>query len=67
MLIVEVRGTELLWAAEQVLRSGECGVVLLWTQCISPSYKALQRLHMAAIKGNSACILYRPVDAQASP
>jgi cell division inhibitor SulA len=67
MLIVEVRGTELLWAAEQVLRSGECGVVLLWTQSISPSYKALQRLHMAAIKGNSACILYRPVDAQASP
>src|SRR5687768_1145569 len=31
LLIIDAEGNDLLWAAEQVLRSGECGAVLLWS------------------------------------
>ena len=67
LLMVEAQDTDLLWAAEQVLRSGECGLVLLWTQSTSLRYKALQRLHTAAGKGSSSCILYRHDSARTCP
>ena len=62
MLIVETEDAELLWAAEQALRSGACGMVVAWARRAQKAfdYRALQRLHLAAGKGNAACVLYRP-------
>jgi cell division inhibitor SulA len=69
LLIIEADGSELLWAAEQVLRSGECGAVLLWSQAAGRAlnHRALQRLHLAASTGNAACFLYRAPSAQHHP
>src|SRR5687768_8754043 len=69
MLIVDSDGIDLLWAAEQILRSGECGAVLMWGQAAGRALnnRALQRLHLAATNGNAACFLYRSVGAETSP
>lgn len=70
LLIIDAEGNDLLWAAEQVLRSGECSAVLLWSAAIgsrAPNYRALQRLQLAASTGNALCFLYRPVAAETSP
>lgn len=56
-----------LWAAEQVLRSGSCGVLLFWqTQIRSES---LRRLHLAAQAGEALFFIMRPLAAaqDASP
>lgn len=68
VLIVEARDAELLWAAEQALRSGACGMVVAWARRAQKTfdYRALQRLHMAAGKGDAACVLYRPSHTAAS-
>lgn len=50
-----------LWAAEQILRSGSCGAVLLWQQHIRT--EALRRLHLAAQCGESLFFLLRPLAA----
>lgn len=47
-----------LWAAEQVLRSGAAGAVLLWLKQ-NTDYAALRRLHLAAESGRTAAFLYR--------
>lgn len=71
LLIVEAEGRDLLWSAEQVLRSGECGAVVLWGQAAGKAlnHRALQRLHLAASTGRALCFTYRPIAAQseASP
>jgi cell division inhibitor SulA len=69
MLVIDAEGTDLLWAAEQVLRSGECGAVLLWSAAAGRAlnHRALQRLHLAASSGNALCFLYRPFAAETSP
>jgi cell division inhibitor SulA len=69
LLIVDANGTDLLWAAEQILRSGECGAVLVWSQHAGRAlnHRALQRLHLAAGTGNALCFLYRSVAAETSP
>jgi protein ImuA len=69
LLIVDADGTDLLWAAEQILRSGECGAVLVWSQHAGRAlnHRALQRLHLAAGTGNSLCFLYRSVAVETSP
>jgi protein ImuA len=61
--------SDLLWAAEQVLRSGECGAVILWSAATGRAlnHRALQRLHLAASSGNAMCFLYRPLAAETSP
>lgn len=52
-------------AAEQALRSGTCGAVLLWEEGLSglPTqglpYLALKRLHLAAERGKAMAVLYR--------
>jgi cell division inhibitor SulA/protein ImuA len=56
-----------LWAAEQSLRSGACGAVLLWLASALPrehraqagEYAWLRRLHMAAQAGRCMAVLYR--------
>lgn len=50
-----------LWAAEQILRSGSCGAVLLWQQHIRT--EALRRLHLAAQCGEALFFLLRPIAA----
>lgn len=69
MLVVDTDGTDLLWSAEQALRSGECGAVLAWGQAAGRAlnYRALQRLHLAAGTGNAVCVLYRSAGAQSAP
>lgn len=69
LLIVDSEGSDLLWAAEQTLRSGECGAVLVWSQAAGRALnnRALQRLQLAAATGNALCFLYRPVTAETLP
>jgi cell division inhibitor SulA/protein ImuA len=65
-----------LWSAEQALRSGACGAVLLWlASAMSPArargddYAWLRRLQMAAQAGRSLAVLFRPAadEAMATP
>jgi len=67
--VIDAEGADLVWSAEQVLRSGECGAAVLWGQRAGKAldHRALQRLHLAASKGNAACFLFRPCSVQATP
>lgn len=58
---------ELLWAAEQILRSGACRALLAWVPEIR--YAALKRLAVAAAQTQTFTVLFRPIDAlrEASP
>lgn len=68
LLIVEAEGAEQSWAAEQALRSGACGIVLVWGGIQKAlDYRALQRLNLAAAQGATPCMLYRPAHAGAMP
>ena len=61
------KSTDALWAAEQILRSGCCGALLLWQQHVRG--EALRRLHLAAQSGDTLFCLLRPLAAaqDASP
>lgn len=68
LLVVEADETERLWVAEQTLRSGACGMVLVWSRAQKAfDYRALQRLNMAADRGAAACMLYRPAHVRSTP
>jgi protein ImuA len=60
---------DMLWATEQVLRSGSCGAALLWTTQIRQEH--LRRLHLAAQAGETLLYVFRPLaaaqDASPSP
>lgn len=51
------------WSAEQCLRSGACGAVLLWAR--SPDYTQLRRWQLAAESGGALGFLFRPATAMA--
>ncbi len=51
-----------LWAAEQALRSGACGAVLLWLA--HDEYAWLRRLQMAAEAGRAMAVLFRSTAAE---
>lgn len=55
------RDTEALWAAEQALSSGNCAAVLVWPGVLDN--KASRRLQLAAEKGRSWAIAFRPLAA----
>ena len=57
--------SEMLWSAEQALSSGTCAAVLLWTDSLSD--QASRRLQLAAEKGNSWAIAFRPARARTEP
>jgi len=73
--LVWIRGTgrdgrqssDALWAAEQILRSGCCGALLLWQNHVRG--ETLRRLHLAAQSGNTLFFMIRPLAAaqDASP
>jgi cell division inhibitor SulA/protein ImuA len=48
-----------LWAAEQALKSGACGAVLLWMERFAEEYAWLRRLQMASEAGRSMAVLFR--------
>ncbi|WP_333983304.1 translesion DNA synthesis-associated protein ImuA [Burkholderia gladioli] len=61
------RTADALWAAEQALRAGTCGAVLLWQHVVRSD--ALRRLNLAAQAGSALFFLLRPAAAarDASP
>jgi len=66
MLIVRPRdATEMLWSAEQALSSGTCAAVLLWPDKLDD--QAGRRLQLAAEKGNSWAVAFRPSSARCQP
>ncbi len=69
LLVIDADGLDALWAAEQMLRAGVCGMVVIWTDraCAAVTHRALQRLHIAAGAGNTSCLIYRNASVQATP
>ena len=56
-----------LWAAEQSLKSGACGAVLLWMESAraqAEDYAWMRRLQLAAQAGNAMAVLYRSLAAE---
>ncbi len=66
MLIVRPKDdSEMLWSAEQALSSGTCAAVLLWPKTLDD--QASRRLQLAAEKGGSWAIAFRPLTARDEP
>lgn len=66
MLIVRPKSPgEILWSAEQALSSGTCAAVLFWAEQFDD--QASRRLQLAAEKGNSWGIAFRPMAARQQP
>ena len=66
MLIVRPGdASEILWSAEQALSSGTCAAVLLWPSMLDD--QASRRLQLAAEKGRSWAIAFRPLAARRQP
>jgi hypothetical protein len=61
LLVVEAKGRDALWAAEQALRSGGCHALAAWLA--KARYAELQRLAVAAEASRAAAFLYRPLAA----
>lgn len=57
--------SDLMWAAEQTLRSGSCGAVLLWANHIRPEH--LRRLNLAAQTAETLFFVMRPLTAALDP
>jgi hypothetical protein len=54
-----VQDEDACWAAEQTLREGAAGAVLLWSPAIAD--RPLRRLQLAAETGQSLAFIYRPI------
>lgn len=67
LLVQEVSAGQSLWAAEQALKSGGCGIVMAWPGQLQTAQ--LRRLQLAAERGDCPGILFRPLRAarQGSP
>ncbi|MBI1890392.1 MAG: translesion DNA synthesis-associated protein ImuA [Burkholderiales bacterium] len=65
--IKTARTADALWAAEQILRNGSCGALLLWQNQVRS--ESLRRLHLAAQNADTAFWMVRPLAAmhEASP
>lgn len=64
ILVVHCRqDVEALWAAEQALTSRNCAAVLLWSDALDD--RTSRRLQLAAEKGRSWAIAFRPLAAAA--
>lgn len=55
--VIQVQGKDVLWAAEQCLRSGSCGAVLCWPSRADD--RALRRLQVAAETGQTLAFVFR--------
>jgi len=66
MLIVRPKSSgEILWSAEQALSSGTCAAVLFWAEALDD--QASRRLQLAAEKGHSWAVAFRPMLARQQP
>lgn len=65
LIVRPKKATEVLWAAEQALCSGNCAAVLLWPEALDDS--ASRRLQLAAEKGQSWAIAFRSLKALSQP
>lgn len=65
LLIHTKTDKERLWAMETCLQSGACSLVLGWPHKILPQH--IKRLHLAAKKGKSWCLLMRHSDCAQQP
>ncbi len=65
--LVQAEDALVLWAAEQCLRSGSCGAVMVWPRRADD--RALRRLQVAADAGRALGFVFRPSHhaGQASP
>lgn len=59
--IKTARSADALWAAEQILRNGSCGALLLWQTHLR--HESLRRLHLAAQSSDMLFWLVRPFSA----
>jgi len=50
-----------LWALEQTLRSGACDIAMGWLRSALP--RQIRRLHLAAERGDTLGVLFRPPEA----
>lgn len=74
MIVEPAHREDALWAAEQALRSGACGALLLWLSGFLPQasrertddYAWLRRLQMAAQAGRAMAVLFRSTAAEAA-
>lgn len=55
--LMQVKGSDVLWTAEQCLRSGSCGAVLCWPSRADD--RALRRLQVAAETGQTLAFAFR--------
>ena len=66
LLIVRPKDdSEVLWSAEQALSSGTCAAVLLWPEKLDD--QSSRRLQLAAEKGRSWAVAFRPLAARREP
>jgi len=66
LLVVQAAtAVDVLWTAEQALRSGLCAALLAW--CDNAQRVALQRLKLAAEQDGALLILFRPPAARQRP
>lgn len=66
LLIVRPKDeADILWSAEQALASGTCAAVLLWPPVLSDQDS--RRLQLAAEKGESWAVAFRPCAARREP
>ncbi len=66
LLIVRPKDdSEILWSAEQALSSGTCAAVLLWPEVLDD--QSSRRLQLAAEKGQSWAVAFRPLTARDEP
>jgi hypothetical protein len=56
-----VKGKHVGWAFEQILRSGACDIALAWMRSALP--RQIRRLHLAAERGDTLGVLFRPREA----
>ena len=67
MVVRPANREDALWSAEQALKSGACGAVLLWNasqRAHADEYAWMRRLQLAAQAGNAMAVLYRSTAAE---
>jgi protein ImuA len=67
LVLRPVHREDALWAAEQSLKSGACGAVLLWMESLrgqGDEYAWMRRLQLAAQSGGAMAVLYRSSAAE---
>lgn len=72
MVVRPATREDALWAAEQALKSGACGAVLLWNEAQrgqAQEYAWMRRLQLAAQAGDAMAVIYRSLasERQSSP